>query len=186
MPTKTPRHKVFISFHEQDIKYKEKFVRGMGKRIVDRSVDTGNIDDTGLKTATVRQKIRDEYIRDATVTIVLIGPRTWQRKHVDWEIGSGIRKTKKNSRCGLLGILLPNHPNYGKKRNLHFLPPRLADNNKGEDPYALIHDWPKPWAPAKIARWIHRAFVRKGDTNPTNSRRAFSRNRTRDYRKGWQ
>ena len=51
----------------------------MGKRIVDRSVDTGNIKDTSLKTATVRQKIRDEYIRDATVTIVLIGPRTWQR-----------------------------------------------------------------------------------------------------------
>ena len=51
-----PRHKIFISFHEQDIKYKEDFVRMMGKRIVDRSVDTGNIDDTGLKTATVRQK----------------------------------------------------------------------------------------------------------------------------------
>ena len=33
----------------------------------------------------MRQKIRDEYIRDATVAIVLIGPRTWQRKHVDWE-----------------------------------------------------------------------------------------------------
>ena len=72
----------------------------MGKRIVDRSVDTGNIDDTGLKTATVRQKIRDEYIRDATVTIVLIGPRTWQRRHVDWEVGSSIRKTKKNPGVG--------------------------------------------------------------------------------------
>ena len=76
MAAKTRRHKVFISFHERDIKYKEEFVRRMGKRIVDRSVDTGNIDDTGLKTTTVRQKIRDEYIRDATVTIVLIGPRT--------------------------------------------------------------------------------------------------------------
>ena len=75
----------------------------MGKRIVDRSVDTGNIDDTGLKTATVRQKIRDEYIRDAAVAIVLIGPRTWQRKHVDWEIGSGIRKTKKNPPVWLVG-----------------------------------------------------------------------------------
>ena len=56
----------------------------MGNRIVDRSVDTGNINDTGLKMATVRQKIRDEYIRDSTVTIVLIGLRTWQRKHIDW------------------------------------------------------------------------------------------------------
>ena len=133
MVIKISKHKVFISFHERDIKYKEDFVRMMEKRIVDKSVDTGNIDDTGLKTATVRQKIRDEYIRDATVAVVLIGPRTWQRKHVDWEIGSGIRKTKKNPRCGLLGILLPNHPSHNKKRNLDLMPPRLADNCKALD-----------------------------------------------------
>ena len=187
MATKTPRHKVFISFHEQDIEYKGKFVRGMGKRIVDRSVDTGNIDDTGLKTATVRQKIRDEYIRDATVTIVLIGPRTWQRKHIDWEIGSSIRRTKRNSRCGLLGIVLPNHPNYGMEElDHHLMPPRLADNCSEDDPYSLIYDWPKPWTPAEVARWIHRAFVRKNGANPINSREAFARNRIRDYLKGWQ
>ena len=130
----TTRHRVFLSFHEQDIKYKKEFVRRMGKRMLDRSVDTGKIDDTGMKTATVRQKIRDEYIRDATITIVLIGPRTWQRKHVDWEIGSSLRRTKNNSRCGLLGILLPNHPNHDKKHNIRLTPPRLADNCRGEYP----------------------------------------------------
>lgn len=188
MAPRTPRHKVFISFHERDIEYKEKFVRMMGERIVDRSVDTGAIDDTGLKTETIRQKIRDEYVRDATVTIVLIGPRTWQRKHVDWEIGSSIRETRKNSRCGLLGIVLPNHSAYGKKRrNLRLVPPRLADNCEGDDPYALIYDWPNPWTPAKIAEWIHRAFVRRKGTLPDNSRDSFARNRTRrNYRKGWQ
>lgn len=186
MATKVPRHKVFISFHERDIKYKEDFVRMMGKRIVDRSVDTGKIDDTGLKTDTVRQKIRDEYIRDATVTIVLIGPRTWQRKHVDWEIGSSIRRTKRNSRCGLLGIVLPNHPNYGKRRNLRLFPPRLADNCGEGDPYALLYDWPTPWAPAKVANWIHRAFVRRDVVQPVNSRALFARNRTTDYRRGWK
>lgn len=181
-----PRHKVFISFHEQDIKYKEAFVHMMGKRMVDRSVDTGNVDDTGISTTRVRQIIRDEYIRDASVTIVLVGPRTWQRKHVDWEIGSSIRKTKRNSRCGLLGVLLPSHSSYRRKRNLRLLPPRLADNNRGEDPYALIYNWPSPWTPAKIAEWIHRAFVRRNGTSPNNSRKPFGRNRTRDYRKGWQ
>ncbi len=183
---RSKRHKVFVSFHEQDIKYKEAFVRMMGKRIVDRSVDTGNIDDTGLKTTTVRQKIRDDYIRDATVTIVLIGPRTWQRKHVDWEIGSSIRLTKKNPRCGLLGILLPSHPSYGKRLNPRLLPPRLADNCKGEDPYSLIYEWPKPWTPAKVAEWIHRAYVRRGGASPDNSRDSFARNRTSDHRTGWR
>ena len=50
MNYRVARHKIFISFHEADIEYKERFIRMMGKRIVDRSVDTGNIDDTGLKT----------------------------------------------------------------------------------------------------------------------------------------
>ena len=187
MAAMTLRHKVFISFHENDIDYKESFVRMMGKRIVDRSVDTGNIDDAGLKTATVRQKIRDEYIRDATVTIVLIGPRTWQRRHVDWEIGSSIRNTKRNPRCGLLGIVLPNHSNYGKEQlDPRLTPPRLADNCTDDDPYSLIYDWPKPWTPAKVAEWIHRAFVRRNGTPPNNSRGPFGRNRTRDYQKGWQ
>ena len=187
MSSKVPRHKVFLSFHEQDIKYKEAFVHMMGKRIVDRSVDTGNINDAGVKTTTVRQKIRDEYIRDATVTIVLIGPRTWQRKHVDWEIGSSLRATKLNSRCGLLGILLPNHPHHGKESyNPHLIPPRIADNFEGDDPYAFIYDWPTPWTPAKIAQWIHRAFVRRNGTPPNNARKPFGRNHTRDYKKGWR
>ena len=187
MVTKIPRHKVFISFHEKDIKYKKNFVRMMGKRMIDKSVDTRDIDDTGLKTATVRQKIRDEYIRDATVTIVLIGPRTWQRKHVDWEIGSSIRKTKKNPRCGLVGIVLPNHADYGKRElNPHLIPPRLADNWLDDDPYAEVYDWPKPWTPAKIAEWIHRAYVRRNESQPVNSRTSFAHNRTRDYRMGWQ
>lgn len=187
MANATPTHKVFVSFHEQDIRYKEAFVRMMGKRVVDRSVDTGNIDDTGLKTDTVRQKIRDEYIRDATVTIVLIGPCTWQRKHVDWEIGSSLRDTRLNSRCGLLGILLPNHPNHKtRKRGLHLMPPRLADNSKGDDPYALLYRWPEPWAPAKIAEWIHRAFVRRKGVSPNNKRDSFGRNWTRrTCAQGW-
>ena len=187
MASNIRRHKVFISFHEEDIGYKEEFVRKMGNRIVDRSVDTGNIDDTGLKTATVRQKIRDGYIRDATVTIVLLGPKTWQRKHVDWEIGSSIRKTKRNPRCGLLGIVLPNHPDYGKNEiNPRLIPPRLADNWTEADSYSLIYIWPNPWTPAKIGEWIHRAYVRRGGTPPSNARQPFARNRTIDYRKGWQ
>ena len=181
------RHRVFISFHEQDIKRKEAFVRMMVKRIVDRSVDTGNIDDTGLKTATVRQKIRDEYIRDATVTIVLLGPHTWQRKHVDWEIGSSIRKTKRNSRCGLLGIILPNHSDHGKKYYTpSLMPPRLSDNCEGDDPYAVIYDWPQPWAPARVAEWIHEAHDRRFGTSPDNSRDSFARNRSRNYQTGWK
>ena len=177
MTTKSPRHKVFISFHEEDIEYKEAFVRRMGDRIVDMSVDTGNIDDTGLKTTRVRQIIRDEYIRDATVTVVLIGPCAWQRKHIDWEIGASIRQTKRNSRCGILGILLPNHPNYGKPTyNPNLIPPRLADNCTNTVQYGKIYNWPQPWATAQISDWIHQTYLRRREAQPDNARYPFGRN----------
>ena len=124
-----PRHKVFVSFHHEDQAYKDRFVRAMGANFVDKSLEDGDIDDNNMATETIRQRIRDDFIADATVTVVLIGPCTWQRKHVDWEIGSSLRDTRNNPRCGLLGILLPSHPDFGKRTYSPVLiPPRLADN----------------------------------------------------------
>ena len=186
---RVPRRQVFISYHDtdEDRLYKERFLWKARKVVIDKSVDTGDIDDTNLKVTRVRQIIRDDYIRDATVTIVLIGPCTWQRKHVDWEIGSSLRKTKKNSRCGMLGILLPNHPDYGKARkNPRLIPPRLADNIKGDDPYAVIHDWPKGRAERRLREWIRRAFERRSRIPPNNGRRSFQRNRHGNSNAGWR
>ncbi len=184
----TPRHKVFISFHHDDQKYKDRFVRMMKGNVVDKSVEDGDIDDQNMKTTTIRQKIRDEFIADATVTVVLIGPCTWQRKHVDWEIGSSLRKTKKNPRCGLLGILIPNHPNFKKQKyNPRLIPPRLADNCKGDDPYACIYRWSGSTNEVnRVRQWIHQSFQRRDGTPPNNSREQFSDNRSSDCSKGWQ
>ena len=183
--SETPRHKVFVSYHHEDQKYKDEFVQMMGDDIVDKSVDDGDIDDENLLTETIRQKIRDEFIRDATVTVVLIGPCTWQRKHVDWEIGSSLRDTKKNSRCGLLGILLPNHPAYRKQEyNLRSVPPRLADNVSGDDPYAKVYDWSND--SSSVRRSIHTAFERRDGTPPNNARDQFKNNRGGDCSRGWQ
>lgn len=182
MAAKIPRHKVFISFHEKDKRYRDQLVRMLGDDIVDKSVHDEDIDDTGLKTSTIRQKIRDDFIAPASVTIVLAGQDTYQRKHVDWEIGSSIRKTKKNSRCGLLSILLPNHPNYNDATyDSALIPPRLADNCEGEDPYAKVYRWEdlnKPGVKAKIRRWIDEAFKRKDGTPPNNGREPFGKNRS--------
>ena len=185
--SQTDRHKVFVSFHHEDQAYKDLFVRMMGDDIVDKSVEDGDIDDSNIKTETIRQNIRDDFIADATVTIVLIGPRTWQRKHVDWEIGSSLRDTKKNSRCGLLGILLPNHPDFGTgKYRPHLIPPRLADNCGDDDPYVSIYNWPGQQATDNIRQWIHKAFKRRDGTPPDNSRDQFGRNRTGSCSDGWQ
>lgn len=183
----TPRHRVFISFHNDDQRYKERFVRMMGGNIVDESVSDDDIDDTNLKVSEIRRRIRDNFIRDATVTVVLIGPCTWQRKHVDWEIGSSLRKTRRNSRCGLLGILLPNHPNFGRRTyDSHLIPPRLAINCEGDDPYAVIYRWRNERGVAEIRGWIHHAFLRRNGAPPHNNSQQFERNRSGDCLRGWR
>ena len=184
MASSIPIHRVFISYHDVDREYKDRFVRNMGNSIIDESVQVHDIDDTNIKVETIRQYIRDNFIRDATVTIVLIGPCTWQRKHVDWEIGSSLRKTDKNPRCGLLGILLPNHPNAGATRiNLNLLPPRVVDNVGGHDPYAKIYKWSSN--ANEIRNWIHRAFERRNGTPPNNNRQQFQKNRSGNCSTGW-
>lgn len=178
-----PRHKVFVSYHHyNDQHYKDLFVQMMGDDIVDRSVDDGDIDDTRMKTETIRQRIRDEFIREATVTVVLVGTCTWQRKHVDWEIGSSLRDTKLNSRCGLLGIVLPSNP-MGMY-NPSLVPPRLADNRRGLYPFAEMRNWSGD--SQTVRRWIHAAFQRRSGVPPNNSRAQFRNNRSGDCARGWE
>ena len=174
------RHNVFISYHhENDEKHKEKFEE-LFSDIYDiletKAVNDGDID-PNLKTETIRQKIRDEFIRQATVTIVLIGSETWKRKHVDWEISSSIRDTKLNRRTGLLGIILPTYP---RKYNHCTIPPRLYDNV--ECGFAKIYNWTED--PSTVQSWIHEAFTRRTQINPDNARDLFGKNRSSDS-DGW-
>ncbi len=87
LDNKITKHKIFISYHhENDQHYKERFVKlfcGNNGICIDGSVDIGDIDED-LKTETIRQKIRVEYLRNTSVTILLISKETWKRKHVDW------------------------------------------------------------------------------------------------------
>ena len=102
-------HKVFISHHhDNDQWYKEKLV-GFGERysiFVDRSVDTGDIPEDWTDQQ-IRREIRDRYLRDSTVTVVLVGRETKRRKHIDWEIHSSMYDGSVNRRSGIVVINLP-------------------------------------------------------------------------------
>ena len=109
------------------------------------------------------------------------------RLEVDGEIGSSLRKTKRNSRCGLLGILLPNHPNFGERTyNPRLIPPRLAINCEGDDPYAAIYDWRSVRGVEEIRGWIHHAFLRRNGAAPRNNSSQFGGNRGGDCLRGWR
>ena len=169
---------MFVSYHhENDQQYKDLLVEEMAADIVDRSVEDGDIDES-LRTEAIWEKIRDEHIADATVLLVLIGRYTWSRRFVDWEIGSALNKSKNNSRCGVLGIVLPDHPHYGKSRlNPNFLPQRLAANFNGADPYVRLYDWPGDGSLSVIRDWVHTAFLRRNGPPPDNYSRRFKNNR---------
>lgn len=102
-------HNVFISYHhENDQWYKDELLRisSQHKIFNDKSVNTGEIADD-LSDEAIRVKIRDEYLRDSTVTILLVGTHTWGRKHIDWEIYSSMFDGVKNKKSGILVINLP-------------------------------------------------------------------------------
>ena len=132
-----PVHKVFISYHHaNDQTCKETLLRlNQTHRIfIDASVDTGDINDE-LSDESIRQKIRNEYLRDSTVTIVLVGLETKKRKHVDWEIYSSMFNGTVNKQSGVLVINLPStgctsyHAAHGDKEKQTVYPDNSSWTN---------------------------------------------------------
>lgn len=181
------RHRVFISYHHaNDEDYKNvfnlRFSNSFGI-LVRGSVEIGDIDPE-TNTEYIRQKIRNEYLGNTSVTVVLVGVDTWQRKHVDWEIYSSLRDTSANPRSGLVGILLPSfqqrHGGVAKyTANKYMIPPRLCDNV--DCSFATLHEWSED--PTPVQSWIHDAFLRRDRVLPNNARAMYGRNRTGDR---WQ
>jgi hypothetical protein len=171
------KHRVFVSFHHaNDRWYRNRFEQlfcESAEVFVSQSVQIGDIPEN-LPSDRVRDLIRDDYLRSSTVTVVLVGTQTWQRRHVDWEISSSIRSTALSSRSGLLGILLPTHSSYGRPTyDGGIVPPRLVDNQVRQ--FAKIYDWNEN--PITVARWIHEAFERRTQIEPDNSYPHFVNNK---------
>src|SRR5690606_31478094 len=79
---------------------------------IDVSVDTNDVNDN-LPTESIRRIIRDDYLGDSSVTIVLVGTETKGRKHVDWEIYSSMYDGTVNKQSGILVVQLPStNPTY--------------------------------------------------------------------------
>lgn len=139
LPENITKRKTFVSYyHKDDQAYREKLENLFEDLIVSKSVEDGDIDSDNSDEY-IKQLIQKDYLKDTTVLAVLVGPNTKCRKHVDWEIAGAI-STRVGGNSGLVGILLPSHPDFGSE-NYHAtnLPERLAANvNSG---YAILRDW---------------------------------------------
>lgn len=133
------KHKVFISFyHYDDQQYKNYIDSCLSNNIINKSVSMGEYSSDNSDEY-IKRLIREEKISDSSVVIVLVGPNTKKRKHVDWEIYAGLRGNV-HGNSGLIGIFLPTmrkDPNGGCY--YEDMPARLADNIKSG--YADCYDW---------------------------------------------
>lgn len=154
------KHKVFVSYyHKDDEKYRNRFEKLFGDLFISKSVEPGDID-TDVSADYIKRLIQKDYISDASVIIVLVGAKTYCRKHVDWEISAALSE-KAGGYSGLLGLCLPTHPNHKKNYNQDVVPSRFVDNLKSGSGYANFYDWTED--EQKIKKCIERAFQDRVD-----------------------
>lgn len=174
IPKNSTRRKTFVSyFHKDDQDYRDKFENLFEDLIVSKSVVDSDIDSDNSH-GYIKQLIQKDFLKDTSVIVVLIGNKTKCRMHVDWEI-SGAISTRVGGVSGLLGIILPNHPDYGKeKASLNLMPARLGDNFKSG--YAVIRDWTNDRI--LMQSYIDDAFNRKNNNSEDidNSRLQMEKN----------
>lgn len=123
-------HKVFVSYHHENDQARANYLRntyGSDNTLIDRSLTDAYDDSTDDEILSL---IRTYHLKNSTVTIVLIGSETANRKWVDWEIYSSLRPYGDRSRNGLLGIYLPTAGDT---------PARLQDNI--DSGYAVTMKW---------------------------------------------
>lgn len=197
-------HRVFVSYHhENDQEWKRNLVKWAKENdiFIDWSVDTGDISDE-LTDQQIREKIRDEYLRDSSVTILLVGTDTKYRKHIDWEIYSSMYDGSVNKKSGIIVINLPtikcshfiaSHPGEKEKvfpentnwisisereeyeRRYPNMPDRIIDNLLYNGAKISVIGW-ENLSVDKLKYMIEKAFEDRGNCNYDLSRPMRRRN----------
>jgi hypothetical protein len=155
------------------------FIEGFGHIFIPKVIGLSEEDDfvDSLDTDYVMDAVRERYLADSTVTIVLLGRCTWSRRFVDWEVYSSLRNDRLNRRSGLMAIVLPSIANAYKGR----LQARVGDNIKGaegDDGYARW--WVYPSSGQVLRQWIEIAHDARSTKAALidNTRARMTANRT--------
>ena len=168
------KHRCFVSYHKVNSTAVKNFVEEFSDVFTAKTVGVTDEDDfiNSNDREYVMRRIREKYLSNTTVTIVLIGECTKARKYVDWEIASSLRNDPVNGRSGLLGINMKSVGSQG------LAPLRLGDNYDSEDKagsYALYQTYPNTEQVLRNA--IQTAFDRRETHTPINTRDLFKNNR---------
>lgn len=171
----TVRHKCFISYHSADSVDVLAFVNTFEDVFIPRAI--GLDDDDPLidseNSDYIVNAIRDRYLRDSTVTMVVVGQCTWSRRFVDAEIYSSLRAGTINRINGLMAIELRSVAGHG------VLPARVSDNyvKRGA---SYTKYWAYPGTSSGLSTYIQQAFdARQGLRHLINNTRPRRKRSTR-------
>ncbi len=147
------RRKVFISHYKGDRSEVDAFIRNYGDVFIPKVLGANDNDEfiNSTNPEYVMQRIREIYLGDSTVTIVLLGACTHSRRYVDWEIKSSLQQGK-DLPNGLMGIVLPS------QNNTAHLPERLKANWKPEHEGCYGRYWSYPTSEQQLWEWIEDAY----------------------------
>ena len=164
------------SYHRDDQEEVDKFIETFDHErdvFIARAVGSDQTMDELIESDdddSVMRRIREEHIRDSTVTLVFVGKNTWSRKFVDWELAASLHQgSKAGLPNGVLAILSP-------ELSEAILPDGFVDN--WESGYGKFHPYPKNRT--QLSKWIDQAFGAREDEGKRNSikngRRKLKRN----------
>ena len=158
------RHKVFISYHHEDQSVVDDFIQTFDKErrvFISRVVGGEMASDIEINSSNseyVMQRIRELYLSDSTVTIVIVGQCTWARKYADWEVASSLRQGPvAGPPNGLIAILTP-------RKTEGRLPERFKDN-WAADGSGYGRFWNYPVNKTQLRSWIEDAFNARTNRN---------------------
>lgn len=149
----TTRRKVFISHFKGDRLEVDAFIKQFSTVFIPKVLGANDNDDFINSTDTdyVMKRIREKYLEDSTVTIVLLGSCTHSRRYIDWEIKSSLRQGQYTPN-GLLCILLPSQGNSA------FLPPRMVANWTSDEANCYARYRAYPESQSELSTWIEDAY----------------------------
>ena len=161
------KHKVFLSYNHTDKKAVDGFCDTFGNTFIRRGMQMEDDIIDSTNTDYVMSEIRKRYLKDSTVTVVLIGKCTWSRRFVDWEIQSSLRRSASGLPNGLIAIQL-----WDSYKNL---PSRIEPNI--DSGYSKFYAHPRSHiALWNMIDWAHNQ--RSNEIVIVNPRERFLNNRS--------
>lgn len=161
-------HKCFISYHADDKKAVDDFCEKFSGSFIRRGIQMEDDIIESDNTDYVMRRIRELYLQDSTVTIVLIGKCTWARRFVDWEVQASLRNPSDGYPNGLVAIQL--------WESYKTLPNRVQLNVDSE--YSKFYKYPS--SSTSLSNIIDEAYDARFDKDHliNNPRDRFSYNRS--------